>query len=401
MFPNSEIHLQRASKTDAWAATRELIKENDYANNIFPQYVSHAKGAFVWDADKNKYLDFILGYGPVILGHADQRVNESVFKQLSRGVCMSPMWTSLQYELTELLVHIIPGAEQVYLMRTGSDATSAAVRLARIYTGRERVLKWGYNGWHDWTAPRPAGIPKSVAELTETFVYNDLDSVEEAFINHPGKIACVVMMPYELEYPTGAFLEGVKNLAHKNGALFILDEMRSGFRIGMGGAQEFFNISADLATFSKAMANGFSISAVTGRKEIMSMLGKTHMSSTFFANASEMAAAITTIKILLEEDVIERVWDLSDHFYNGLQGIVCANDYPIKIRGLPISPFIDFNASSDKKMANSKREFYKHTLNGGVLLHPNHQWYLSASHTIKDIDQALSVIDSAFRKTFS
>lgn len=285
-------------------------------------------------------------------------------------------------------------------MRTGSDATSAAVRLARIFTGRHRVLRWGYNGWHDWSAPRPAGIPSQVAELTETFLYNDLNSVEAAFSKHPGEIACVIMMPYELDYPSGAFLEGVKTLAHQHGALFILDEMRSGFRIDMGGSQKFFNVTADLATFSKAMANGFAISAVTGRQEILTGLGKTHMSSTFFANAAEMAAAMTTINILQTEQTIDRIWFLSDRFYDGLQRIVRTRKLPAKVRGIPISPFIDFENSEDSDWINIKRRFYEYTISKRILLHPNHQWYLSASHTEQDIDHALDICDSAFEYAF-
>ena len=401
MFPHSNHLLKRASLTDAWAATKGSIRENDIANSIYPQYVSQAKGAYLWDMDGNKYLDFILGYGPVILGHADGRVHESYIRQLSKGVCMSPLWSPCQFELTELLSQVIPGAEGVFLMRTGSDATSAAVRLARIFTGRNRILRWGYNGWHDWTAPRPSGVPEQVAALTETFRYNDLNSVEAAFAKHVGEIACVIMMPYELESPSGAFLEGVKNLAHRNGALFILDEMRSGFRIGMGGAQEFFNVTADLATFSKAMANGFAISAVTGRKDILAGLGKTHMSSTFFANAAEMAAAITTINILQTDQTLNRVWSLSDRFYEGLHCIVRTRKLPAKVQGLPISPFIDFENTENDAWINYKRRFYEYTISKHILLHPNHQWYLSASHTEQDIDHALDVCDSAFEYAFT
>ena len=125
------------------------------------QYVSRAEGGHIWDVDGNRYVDFVLGYGPVVLGHADKRVNAAVADVMSRGVCISPMWSPSQVELAELLVQVIPGGERAFLLKTGSDATAAAVRLARIFTGREKVLKWGYNGWHDWTAPRPAGDPAS------------------------------------------------------------------------------------------------------------------------------------------------------------------------------------------------------------------------------------------------
>src|SRR5450755_601697 len=252
-FPVAEEWASRGRRSDAWAATREAILEVDAANLGYPAYFDRASGSAVWDVDGNRYTDFILGYGPVVLGHADKRVNEAVMAQLSQGACASPLWHPRQVELTELLVQVIPGAEQAYLLRTGSDATSAAVRLARIFTGRDMVARWGYNGWHDWCAPRPEGVPATTLAQVVGFAYNDVPSVERVFAEHPGQIACVVMMSYEYDAPRDGFLRQVADVCHRNGALFVLDEMRSGFRIGLGGAQEVFGVRPDLSTFSKAM----------------------------------------------------------------------------------------------------------------------------------------------------
>lgn len=159
---NMKNLLERGVRTDAWAATRLSVLEVDSSNTGYPVYADHAEGAYIWDVDGNRYLDMIMGYGPVVLGHAEQRVNDAVVEQLSRGTCTSPMWSPRQVELAELMVDVIPGAEMAYLLRTGSDATSAAVRLSRLYTGRSKVVKWGYNGWHDWAVPRTDGVPPSV-----------------------------------------------------------------------------------------------------------------------------------------------------------------------------------------------------------------------------------------------
>ncbi|MGL5829428.1 MAG: aspartate aminotransferase family protein [Angustibacter sp.] len=387
--------LGRTAHTDAWSATRPQILEVDESNVAYPPYVDRAKGAYLWDVDGNKYLDVIMGYGPVVLGHAHERVNEAVIDQLGRGACMSPMWSPRQVELTELLIEVIPGAELAYLLRTGSDATSAAVRLARIFTGRNKIVKWGYNGWHDWTAPRPEGVPAATREHTLTFDYGDIASVQRVFSEHPNDIACVIMMPYEAQTASPEFLAEVKAIAHRNGALFILDEMRSGFRMALGGAQEYLGIEADLSTFSKAMANGYAISAVVGKREVMTCLGRTHMSSTFYGNAPEMAAAIATITELRDTDTIRNLWELGTQFHRGLSDIVSSKGLPAQVVGYPISPFLDFSTTSGSIEAAVRTKFFSGTLAHGVLLHPNHQWFLSGSHTRQDIEFLLEVCEKS------
>lgn len=391
--PRMNDLLARAARTDAWAATRFNVLEVDPANSQYPVYADHAEGAYVWDVDGNRYLDMVMGYGPVVLGHAEQRVTDAVVAQIGRGTCTSPMWSPRQVDLTELLVDVIPDAEMAYLLRTGSDATSAAIRLTRLYTGRTKIVKWGYNGWHDWTAPRTEGVPPSVLADTLHFDYNDLGGLEQIFASAGEQIACVIMMSYGLEEPAPGFFNGVREIAHRHGALFVLDEMRSGFRIALGGVQEHFGVRADLATFSKAMANGYAISAVVGRAEVMTQLGRTHMSSTFYGNAAEMAAAIQTISILRTEPVIPHLWELGKQLQQGLRSIVADSGLPATVRGLPISPFLEFEADASETKSN----FYRETMRGGVLFHPNHEWFMSAAHTTTDVDMALEVSALAAR----
>ena len=386
-FPVAERWAERGRRSDAWAATRDAILEVDASNLAYPPYFDRAAGARVWDVDGNEYLDFNLGYGPVVLGHADERVNDAVMRQMSRGVCASPLWHPLQVELTELLTEVIPGAEQAYLLRTGSDATTAALRLARIHTGRDMVAHWGYNGWHDWCAPRSEGIPAPTLAETVKFGYNDISSLEKLFAAHPGRIACVIMMSYEYDEPVDGFLQQVKEVCHRNGSLFILDEMRSGFRIALGGAQDYFGVRPDLSTFSKAMSNGYPISAVVGRADVLAGLGRTHMSSTFFGNAAEMAAAIATIEVLRETDSLARIRDMGVRFVAGLRSVVEESGLPAAVVGLPVSPFIVFEDTP--KAGEAKVAFFTETLRHGILLHPNHQWYLSAAHTNDDVDVAI------------
>lgn len=226
------------------------------------------------------------------------------------------------------------------------------------------------------------------------FNYNDLDSLERVFSEHSGQIACLIMMTYGLDEPRQGFLTAVREIVHQNGSLFILDEMRSGFRIALGGAQEYFGVKADLATYSKAMANGYAISAVVGRADVMRELGRTHMSSTFYGNAAEMAAAIQTISILRTERVIPHLWDIGNQLQSGLRSIVAENDLPATVRGLPISPFLQFHEDA----TDIKIKFYNETMRRGVLFHPNHEWFMSAAHTPDDIDMALEASAYAARR---
>lgn len=398
-FELSKKWIRRGETCEAWSATLSQIRKDDqFIEGAYPTYASHARGAYLWDVDGHRYIDYILGYGTVILGHADPRVLEPVVRQLEKGVCLSPLWSPLQVELAELLSSVIPGAEMAYLMRTGSDATSGAVRLARIYTGRTKVLRWGYNGWHDWSASRSNGVPASTQAETLTFEYNDLASVRSAFQSNPNQIACVIMMPFELEPPLPRFLQDIRDVARENGALFILDEMRSGFRMDLGGAQQYFDVQPDLSTFSKAMSNGYPISAIVGRKDLLRCLGQTHMASTFYTNSAEMAAAKATISILQNPDVLAHVWEMGKMLTDGLHSLIAESGVMAEVVGFPPCPFLRFTVADDNQREALKTAFFAETIKQGILFHPNHHWFVSAAHSKTDIEQTLEACRKGFEK---
>src|SRR3989338_6320011 len=236
-----------------------------------PLFVSHAKGAAIWDVDGHRYIDFINGLLPVILGYQYKAVDEAIKKQLQKGIIFS-LSSALEYELASLLRKHIPCAEMARFGKNGSDATTGAVRLARAVTGRDHIAVCGYHGWHDWyigTTTRALGVPEDTKKLSHKFIYNDLASLEKIFVENPDKIAAVIMEIENYEEPKAGFLEKVKEITHKNGALLIFDEMITGFRWGLGGAQKYYGITPDLACFGKSMANGMPISALVGKKEYM------------------------------------------------------------------------------------------------------------------------------------
>lgn len=396
-FAVGDAWTNRGRRVDARALTRGDIVSDWECHTAYPRYMKAARGAHVWDVDGNRYIDYLLGYGPVILGHADPVVTDAVIAELATGHCMAPLWSPRQVELAELLTSIVPGAEHVLFLKTGSDATSAAVRLARIFTGRDTIVRSGYNGWHDWSVPQPAGVPESTRSKTIVFDYHDLASLRRAVDRRVGQVAAVVTMPFEDERTSAAHLTEIGRIAHSAGALLILDEMRSGFRLALGGAQEYFGVRADLTTFSKALANGYAISAVTGRTEIMAGLASTKISSTFFANPADMVAAAVTVSTLRDTDAISRTWSMGERLQNGLASLAAAEGLPAQVVGYPPLPFMRFTFDDHVLNDIATHAFFVETTARGLLLHPSHQWFLSAAHTADDIDATLEGCCAAMR----
>jgi len=303
------------TRSDAlWARAKDLIPHGSqtlakgpgqHVGGVAPKYLARGKGSHVWDVDGNEFIDMTMAVGPLVLGYADPEVDDAIRRQLDAGITFSLMHP-LEVEVAELVRGAVPGAESVRYSKTGCDVTTAAVRLARAFTGRDRVACCGYHGWHDWyvsTIDRNKGVPEATKELTSTFAYNDLDSVAAAIDD---QTACVILEPQVFETPKDGFLAGVKKLCAERGALLIFDEMWTGFRLAVGGAQEKFGVTADLATFSKAIANGMPLSALTGRADVMKLLDKdVFFFTTFGGEALSLAAAAATIPALRARKVPE------------------------------------------------------------------------------------------------
>ncbi len=392
----SQELLARARLVDATLAYEGYVLPQDrLVEDEYPSFAARGEGAYVWDVDGNRYIDFILAYGTIVLGHAHPAVTAAVKSEIECGFALS-LPKPAQVELAELLVEVIPGAERVMLLKTGSDATSAAVRISRAYTGRERVVRWGYCGWHDWAALRPAGVPEWALSHSHSFDYNSIASLEQIFAEHGPEIACCVMMPFELEPPAEGFLEEVAALVRAHGALLVLDEMRTGFRVALGGAQERLGVRADLVTFSKAMANGYPISALTGRDEIMGTLGEVHVSSTFYVNAAEIMAAKATIHELQRGEALPKLERLGRMLRDGLTGLAEAAGVQASMLGAPQMPFMRFSYEDRRLSELAKQTFFTATVRRGVMLHPNHHWYVSAAMSEQDIAETLAACEAGF-----
>ncbi|MHB1046512.1 MAG: aminotransferase class III-fold pyridoxal phosphate-dependent enzyme [Thermoanaerobaculia bacterium] len=286
------------------AGTQTLAKgPGQHVRGVSPKYLRRGRGARVEDVDGNEYLDLTMGVGPLVLGYGHPEVDAAIRRQLEDGITFSLMHP-LEVEVAEAVRRLVPCAEMVRFSKTGADVTSAAVRLARAFTGRRKVLCCGYHGWHDWyvaTTDRAQGVPEEVASLSWTIPYNDLAGVAESIDDDT---ACVILEPTVFEAPKPGFLEGLRTLCTERRVLLVFDEMWTGFRLALGGAQEHFGVTPDLATFSKAIANGMPLSVLAGRADVMSLLEReVFFFTTFGGEALSLAAAQATMRVLEREGV--------------------------------------------------------------------------------------------------
>ena len=275
-----------------------------------PLFLTHGQGGRVWDVDGNEYVDLVCGLLPVILGYCDQDIDYAIREQLNRGISFS-LATSLEVKLGKKLNKLIPSAEQARFSKNGSDTTTAAIRLARFFTKRDRIVVCGYHGWHDWfisSTSMNKGIPNQVNELTHTIKYNSLIDLEKIFSKYPDQIAAVIMEPANYEKPKEFYLKEAKKIIKKNKALLIFDEICTGFRFSLGGAQSYFNVIPDLSCFGKSMGNGMPIAALVGKKKYMQHIDKIFFSGTFGGETLSLIAALAVIEKMEKDFVINYLW---------------------------------------------------------------------------------------------
>ncbi len=366
-FNRSQALQERALKSIPLASQTFSKSWMQYPGGVSPLFLERGEGARVWDVDGNEYIDYVLGLMPVVLGYRDPVVDAALRAQLDRGITFS-LATELEEELAERLIRLIPCAEMVRFGKNGSDATSAAVRLARAITGRDRVAVCGYHGWHDWyigTTTRNLGVPESVRVQSSRFTFNDASSLGSVLDEHPGGFAAVILEPAGATDPSAGFLERVRELTSEHGALLIFDEIVTGFRIHLGGAQAHFGVTPDLATFGKAMGNGMPISAVVGPRELMGWMEKIFYSGTFGGEALSLAAAIATLDKLEAEGAVDRIWKLGARLASGISAVCATLGDEYRVVGPDWWPRVVPSGNRlDPVMANSllRQELIQHGL---------------------------------------
>lgn len=376
------------------SATQTFSKgPKQYPFGVSPIFLERGQGSHVWDVDGNEFIDYPMALGAVLLGHCYPAVNKAIERQLQNSI-LHTLPHALESELSELLVEIIPCAEMVRFGKNGSDATAGAIRAARAYTGRDKIVCCGYHGWQDWyigTTTRNKGVPKVIQNLTMTFQYNDISSLAKLFDEHKAEIAAVIMEPVGVVAPKEDFLNKVKEITKKNGALLIFDEVVSGFRMSLGGAQEYFNVIPDLACFGKGMGNGMPISVVVGKKEIMRIFDEVFFSFTFGGECLSLAAALATVKEIKEKDVLAKIWDLGAKLKDGYNALVNGMDLGniTECVGFPPHTVILFKDIGSYDPLVLRTLFQQEAIQRGVLAIGVHN--MCYSHSQADIDRTLDV----------
>ena len=375
-------------------------KPGDFINGEYPIFLDTGKGAKLVDVDGNEFIDFLCGYGTIILGYREEEVDEAVYKQIKdKGFCFT-LTQKFQNQLAKKLTQIVPCSEMSIFLKTGSDATTAAIRIARAHTKKLKVMRCGYHGWHDWCIEMKGGIPKKFYEDVYEFQYNRLDQLEELMAEHGSDTAAIIMTPFghpnhqKMEIPEPGFLEGARKIADKYGAVLVYDEIRTCFRLAMGGAQELYGVTPDLTVLGKAMGNGYPISVVTGKKDVMMAAeSKLFISSTFFPNSEAFVAALKTIEILERDNVLENIWEKGKWFMEKIQDLIDKHDVGAELTGVAPMFYITFKKDETGAYKGKRTDFYTQLIRKGFFFTPFHHSYICYRHTKEELKLTLNAID--------
>lgn len=397
-FPTitKSLEMYHRAKKLMHPITQTLAKgPGQFTLGVSPVYVEKAKGSKIWDVDGNEYLDYCMGIGPISLGYCYDRVDTAIKEQLEKGITFSLMHR-LELEVAERLHEIIPNAESIRITKQGADACSAAVRIARAFTKRDKVAICGYHGWHDWyigSTTRDAGIPQAIKDLTVKIDYNNIESVKAVMT---ADLACLILEPIIFEAPKDNFLQEVQALCKANGTLLIFDEMWTGFRLALGGAQEYFGIKPDLAVYSKACANGMPIAFLTGRDDVMSLFeSDVFYFTTFGGEALSLAATLATLDEMKEKNVpaflATQGKKIKDGF-NALREKHGMTDY-ISIGGFDCRSIVNFSAAAGDALV-LKTYLQQEMIKRGILWSSFHN--MCFSHSDADVQFTLDAYDDIF-----
>ncbi len=397
-YKTSRDTLARALKTIPLGSQTFSKSKTAYPYGISPHFIVKGSGSHVWDIDNNEYIDFVNALAAITLGYNDPDVTCAVKSQLDDGTIFS-LPHELEIRVAEKITEMVPCAEMVRFGKNGSDATAGAVRLARAFTGRDHVAVCGYHGWQDWyigSTSRDLGVPKEVSALTHTFQYNNIESLYNLFHSFPGDIACVIMEPMNSTEPENCFLEEIRDLTEKNGCLLIFDEMVTGFRFARGGAQEYFGVIPDIAAFGKGLSNGYPVSAIAGRADVMKLMEEIFFSFTFAGETLSLAAAEAALTRIQKEDVIESFWIQGGKIVDGIQRLIkkYALEDAVSLYGKQCWPIMKFKDSVHFSQWEIKTLFLQEVFKRGILVLGSHN--MSYAHTDSDIERLLIVYDEVF-----
>lgn len=373
-----------------------------------PIYFEKMKGAHLWDVDGNEFIDTAMGVGPVILGHRYKKVDDAVKEQIDKGV-LGSINNCLEIQVAQAIVDMVPCAEMVKFCKSGGEADAIAVRIARAFTGKEKVLFCGYHGWHDWYLSanlksnssldqhllpgiNPKGVPNSLSGTCLPFEYNNLNQLKDLLKENSGEVSCIIMEPTRFKKPDKGFLEGVRALADEHNCILIFDEVITGFRMANGGAQEYYGITPDLATFAKAIANGYSLAAVAGKRNIMESQADNFISSTYWSDCTVLAAGLATLNEMKEKPVLETINNMGRDLIAYVEQMAQKHKLDVEVLGHGFDFTFSFNYDADS--AKIMTLFIQEMIARGI--YTNGVFYPCYTHTSEDIKRIKMAFDEVF-----
>jgi glutamate-1-semialdehyde 2,1-aminomutase len=367
-----------------------------------PYYTAKAKGCRYWDVDGNEYIDYLCAYGPMVLGYNHPEVDEAADKQRKLANCTNHPG-EIMVELAEHINKLIPMAEWVVFAKNGADVTNNSLLIARAHTGKRKIItvRGAYHGTAPWTEANHNGVlPEDRAHIL-SMDWGDLDGFNRLAHEYRGDIAGAIFTPYH--HPTWAdqvmppkgFWEGVRKTCTKEGIVLILDDVRAGFRLDIRGSHEYFGFTPDISCYCKAIANGYPLSAMVGKEELRISASNVFYTGSFWGSAEPMAASLATLKILKRDNGVEKMKKMGELLKTGLEEMAQAHDLEISVTGPPAIPFITFKGGEDFR---KNQLFGAESMKRGVFFHPHHNWFISAAHEKKDIEQSINVADEAFKE---
>jgi glutamate-1-semialdehyde 2,1-aminomutase len=395
----SDRHFQEALKLIPWGTQTNAKRPFPQFDDVMPKFIERGKGCRMWDMEGKEYIDFRLALGPITLGYCYDEVDDAVRAQMKKGVLFS-MASPLELELAQLLHETVPNAEMVRFMKTGEDANLCNVRIARAYTQRDIVLTSGYHGYPDWFAVDDSpknGVPAILKDYVKVIPWGDREAAEKLIRQYNERIACVVSIPYDMnEDVSGSYIKHLRKLTKEYGILLVLDEVWTGFRLALGGAQELFHVDADLASYAKAMANGYPISTYLGKQKYLETLNTFRMTTTYAGETLSIAAAIATLKIMKREKVHDHLYSMGRRLMEGFNRIAAECGVEAYAAGLPPSSYLKFNTPD--KAYNERLEYlwFRELFREGVFVVL--RWFICYSHKAADIDEALEKAKTALKR---
>lgn len=398
MKPSDRL-FEEALKLIPWGTQTNAKRPIPFFNETMPKFIERGKGCRLWDMEGKEYIDFRLSLGPVTLGYCYDEVDDAVREQMRKGVLFS-MASPREAELARIITSVVPNAEMCRFMKTGEDANLCNIRIARASTKRDMILMSGYHGYPDWFATEDSptnGVPEFMKDYVKVIPWGNCEEAERLVRLYGERIACIISIPYDFNEDTsGSYIRHLRALTREHGIVLVLDEVLTGFRLALGGAQEYFGVDADLASYAKAIANGYPLSVYTGKRELMQSLEHFKMTTTYAGETLSIAAAIATLTIMQRDAVHRHLWQMGTRLMEHFNMMARECGVEASAVGLPVASWMKFSTPDEAYNQRCAYLWQRELYREGIFA--NQRWFMCYSHSALDIDEAAEKARTALKR---